>query len=347
MMPFEKIAIQKNEARESHAVMEEWIRELERSSRYEREKKTEIEESIRSPEGEEYTVRSVEDSNDPVVEKIHAFLTDAFGEDEVEPLSWVRHSIEHRLSFYDLVETKTGEVASLGSTQYLELENGDSPSPPESMLYVAFILSKPEFRGKGLATELYRAFYRRALQEAERRGQTLRAVVGEAETGQDRVRAVIGEAVSSVEPFLNRMGRKRIYFEDERGNVREIPYTCPPVDINKDGEALSPPCHEHLMVRLTNNAQELPTKDLIRMVRAIYKEYIASPANYNSAEAFARSENLVMGFLDELEDALRPAKDGKVFLLNAEERRTRQAELTAKGKEFFDLVIPEPEQDTL
>lgn len=330
----QKLPERREVAQKSHRKMEGLIRELAATGKYERSGLSDKKEKIRSPEGEEYSLRLIENPKDPLVKKMHGLMVEEFTEDETETIGWLRHSIKEKLNYYHAIEAANGELAVYSNTQYLELEPvaGKEGEPREAIVPIWHIYTADEFRGKGLATELYQNFYQNALAEAQKRGNVLKAV--------------IGEAVSTVETFLNRMGRKRMYFEDAQGTIHEVPYLCPPIDMStKTGEPLGPAVPEHLMVRMVNGDQEIPIGEVIRMVWAMYEEYTAAADNYDSREAYENARGYNRGLLDNLHKTLEQAKGGGVFLLSHNERETKQKELYKTGKELREVVAEEEDKE--
>ncbi len=312
--------------------MQGLIDELARTSRFERTRDQDGRERVISPERSEYGIRYVTNARDPVVKKIHDTMVKEFGKEESETLTWLRHTIRKDLNRYHVAETPDGAVAAFSNTQYLELESasGRENNPRESIIPIWHIVSDPRYRNQGVASELYQSFYQDALAEAKKRGNA--------------VKGVIGEAVSSVEGFLNRMGRKRMYFEDREGNVREVPYMCPPVDMDDvTGEPREEPVPEHIMVRLVNGEQTMPNEDLLRMVKAMYVEYVGAKDNYDSEEAYQKALGYNMGLLGELADAIGQSKDGAIFFMSREERDAKKEKIARANKEFREVSTEDDE----
>ncbi len=320
------------ELAENHKSMEGMISELEAVSRFEHVKE-EDKEIIRSPESGEFLVRRVDNPNDPMVEKIHQMMVDEFGVEEADPLYWLKESIKQGINNYDIVTTPDGELVSFSNTRYLEIEPTQGEQARESFLYIAYILTDDRFRGKGIATEIYKKFYSGTLKQAKQEGHV--------------VKGVLGEAVETVEPFLNKMGRKRVYFEDQAGNIQEVPYKFPPMDYDsKTGEPLDEGGFEHLMLRLVGDKQEFDSAELLKMVKALYEEeYGASEEDYKNKAAYEKAMGKIMDVYTELEAVLSQAKDGKVFLMSVEERKKKVKELNREGRELKELELGEEDME--
>jgi len=328
----EKSNAGKSSLETSHTQMQSLINELGRTSRFAREQTPDGRERIHSPERGEYGIRYVINAKDPVVKKIHATMVKEFGREESETLTWLRHTIRKDLNRYHVAETPEGKVAAFSNTQYLELESsqGKEDDPKESIVPIWHIVSDPALRNQGVASELYQSFYQDALAEAKKRGNV--------------VKGIIGEAVSSVEKFLNRMGRKRMYFEDQGGNIHEVPYMCPPVDMDDaTGEPRENPCPEHVMLRLVNGEQKMPKEDLLRMVKAMYVEYVGARENYDTEEAYQKSLGYNMRLLEQMADAMSQSKDGTVFMMSREERDAKRQNLEKRGKKLVEVTTEDDE----
>ena len=303
------------------------IRELANTSRFQRERRPDDREQVSSPERGVYSIRSIEDSKDPAIKKIHAVMVKEFGKEEAEALYWIRDTIKKDINRYHIAETPEGEIVAFSNTQYLELEpaSGREREPRESIVPIWHIVSDRAHRNKGVASELYQNFYQDALVESQKRGNILKGI--------------IGEAVSSVEGFLNRMGRKRMYFEDRAGNVHEIPYLCPPVDTDdRTGEPREDPMPEHVMLRLVNGDQKMPIEDLLRMIKAMYLEYVGASDNYDTKEAYQNALKYNMRMLMNLAETLQQSKDGSVFLMSRDQREAKRRELERGKKKLIEVV---------
>ncbi len=334
--------------------MPQWIEAYENKSGYTREEMTDGREKITSPEGEVFFVRTLEKPKDPAIKEIHDLMIEEFGEGEAEDLEWIRTSIKEKLNDYHVIESSDGKLIGFTNSQYLELEpkprkeyphtsaseylemepklGNEQEGAKESFVFLCYVVTAEEARGKGIGTELYRKFYEDSLKKASANGH--------------EIKGVIDEAVSSVEVFTNKMGRDRMYFEDRSGNIIEVPYMCPPV--NMDSETGKPPegeqgeaYPEHLMIGLTNGAKELNAEDVLRMVKRIYMEYVADEENYNSKEAFQTAWDHDMVILKELEKSLLKAKDGRIFLMSADEREVKKTELASQGKKLIEVETEE------
>jgi predicted N-acetyltransferase YhbS len=316
----EKKEVKEMSPEESYSRMDDLIEELQNSSKFkERKVLDDGREVIRSPEAGEFFIRRVQDTNDPAVQKIHEFLVKEFSKEEADTLETVKAAVEQEVQVYRIAENAEGRIVALGNMQYLELE-----SSQEAMLFAAYVVTDADYRKAGLGSELYPGFYNFAKEKAKKDGVC--------------IKGIIGEAVDTVESFLNRMGRKRIYFEDENGNIREVPYVQAPLDWDKKtGEPKTKAVAEHLMIRLLDGRQEMQISEIMPMVKAIYEEnYTFAEEYFKTKKAYQACEDTVMSHLSELENVLQKAKDGKLFLMDKAEREKKQKEIETQGKQIFE-----------
>ncbi|OGZ96515.1 MAG: hypothetical protein A3J10_03340 [Candidatus Sungbacteria bacterium RIFCSPLOWO2_02_FULL_54_10] len=306
---------------ESASRVESKAEELQAASVFHRSRERGIE-TIISPEKDSFTIRKLTKPYEKAAKRTHEFMVEQFGKEESETLNWFRHTIKEGINDYHAMEQE-GEVVAFSNTRCLELEPQEG-RPQETILTIWHIAANEELRQKGLGRELCQSFYRDAAEKARTNNQTLLGVVG--------------EVVETAEPFFNRIGKKRTYYEDAEGNVREVPYQCPPVDMDsKTGEPLEAPVPEHMMVWLADNRQEIPAEDLLRMVEAIYfREYLGATDDYESPEAYARARQSNADLLGGIRSALAEAKDGKVFFMSRQEREARREMLRKQGKDVYD-----------
>ena len=315
---------------ESYDKVDGLIEELREKSKFpEREKLDDGREVIRSPEAGEFYIRRIQDPEDPAVEKIYDLLVKEFSEDEADTIETIKAAVKSDIQDYRVAEDADGRVVAVSNMEYLKLEESQ-----DVMIFVAYIVTNHDYRQKGVGSELYPSFYNLAKEKAKEDGS--------------RIKGVIGEAGGKVESFLNRMGRKRIYFEDEEGNIHEVPYMQAPLDWNKKtGKPETESIPEHLMIRLLDGRQEMQASEIIPMVQAAYEENCIFPEEYFKTEkAYQKCEDTVMNYLRELEEALQKAKDGKLFFMDKTEREERAKELQSQGKQMFEWGKKSEQEET-
>ena len=109
------------------------------------------------------------------------------------------------------------------------------------------------------------------------------------------------------------------------------------------GEPREEPVPEHIMVRLVNGEQTMPNEDLLRMVKAMYVEYVGAKDNYDSEEAYQKALGYNMGLLGELADAIGQSKDGAIFFMSREERDAKKEKIARANKEFREVSTEDDE----
>ena len=306
-------------AQESYERIDGLIAELRATSKFKREKLDDGREAIRSPEAGEFFIRRVQDPKEPAVKEIHKLLVKEFSKEEADTPETIRGAVESDIQAYHVVEDAKGRIVALSNTEYLRLE-----SSQDAIVFISYIVTDSDHRRLGVGSELYPGFYDFAKEKAKE--------------DQAGIKGVIGEAVGPVESFLNRMGRKRMYFEDEQGNICEVPYMQAPLDWDeKTGKSRQKATPEHLMIRLLDGRQEMQVSELILMVKAIYEEnYLFSEDYFQTEKAYQACEDTVTGHLKDLEQALRKAKNGRIFLMDKTVRNEKQKELAAQGRKIFE-----------
>lgn len=322
-MKNECIPVQEQESTKP-APIDKLIEELETRSRYVHETLDDKQERITSPE-EKFLISNIADANDPRLEKLYDLLVGEFGEGETESLEWMRHAIEEDINHYHVVQNETDNIVSVAITQYLTTPSSIGARGEDALIYISYIFTKPELRGKQLAAELYRSFYKSYADRAIK--------------NEDRITAVIGETETRVETFLNRMGRQRVYFEDASGNVCEVPYTFPSVEIDlKTGEPIFPPTPEHFMIRMLDGRREIPARELLPMMRRIMIEYVGVEGDYASPQAYQVAMAYIDNLFSNIEQALSGAKNGMAFLMSKTERETKRQKLEIEGKQLIEII---------
>src|SRR4029450_10134394 len=118
-------------------------------------------ELIYSPEGEVFTLRLIEDPDDPIIEQMYTLIRTELAEDEVDTLAWVKYAIKETNNKYHIIQTSEDRIISASSTQSLVLKpyKDKQSQPRECILVVWCIVTEPVFRNKGLASALYWRFY--------------------------------------------------------------------------------------------------------------------------------------------------------------------------------------------
>lgn len=263
---------------------------------------------LTSEEGERFILRRARDCQNPIVEKICVLISRSFSEEEREPMETILTDIENYSVAYYIVEDEKKQVVALSKARYIEL------SDKEGMLFVVYIVVAPAFRKQGFAIELYKKMYRFAFGNARLRRQSLKGI--------------IGETVEAVELFLNALGRKRVYYEDTDGNIREVAYVLPPLDWDREtGKPNRGDSSEHLMVRLLDGRQSFSVNELLAMVDGIYSGYLFNKKRFSSSEAFERHRQTIVTYRFRLRHGLQAAKYGRIFLMDADERARKKIEL--------------------
>lgn len=265
-----------------------------------------------SPSGERFFVRRITDPQDWALVQAHDLIRQNFSLEETDPFEVFSAGASDEGNGYFVVQNEKRGVLSLANVRYFPMRQRDGGSIGQGVLFVAYIVTRQDARELGFAGELYQTFYQWARDYAHVAGHNFWGV--------------IGETVEEVERFLNKMGRKRVYFEDAAGNVHEVPYQLPPLNWDpKTGTPTSNFRTEHLMVWCTDEKQRFPVAELLDVVEALYEEtYPPGREFFESDEAHQAARRVVQGIFAKLEEALaRDAQGGEVFLMSKSERAER------------------------
>lgn len=308
-MNFEKNEILKESG------MENLIQELEAKTKYERMKQPDGKEIIKSPEGEEYSVRLLTDENDPVVEKLHEYMLTTFGEEETIPLSWLRKTISGNKDQNFVVEDSEGKIAAYMQSEYLAI--GDN----ETMIFSCYTEVNKNFAKKALGPELRLSAYKTYDEMAKNNNQ--------------KILGIVTEAMPQASGFASRLGYKRAYYEDTEGNLKQVPYFCPPIDYSSEtGERMEEPVPENLTMRLADGSNTINVAKLLKIVEAIYDKYVDTPDNYHTREAYETAYKDAMGILEDLRKEINQTRDGRIYLMTPAEHKER-----IQKEESFDQIL--------
>lgn len=289
---------------------------------------TKIIEEIKPSKNKEIYIERITDPNEAI--NINSFLAKTFSKDEIDMLETTKKHIELNQANYNIARNKKGEIIAVSSSSLIDYikpegDNFNTIEPRQSTIFISYILTDPKYRQNGLSSSLYQNTYIEAISDARK--------------NQSIIKGIIGESVETAENYLNKMNRKRIYFNDKDGNIQEVKYLCPPLhydDQKKNTKSNITP--EHLMYRALDNQQEFTTTELLSIVKGIYKEmYVLKTLQNEKTKKY--NVKLVLKIYHQLEKELQQAQNGKVFLMSATERAEKKVELESKGKKLIDFVL--------
>lgn len=344
---------EKSPAEQSQENMRKIIDGLAEKSRYQRQEVSPSQEKIVSPEGEKFSVERIKDPKSKDVQKLFKFLK-RFDPEECDSPKIIKDAIANPTDAYAyyIIKNEKGEVIAHTQGSYLEMEpSGEKEESDQAILFMGYTITDEDYGRRGLAMESNRGVFKYAAEKAEQNEQELKAIVV--------------EAVEASEVLANRLGMERIYFEDNEGNIHEVPYICPPLLWDeKTGRPLDPETEEigekdikdysvpeHLMIRMIDGRKEMDAEELMAILDPVYSDnytlYRDEGDTNVTDEALEYSKNAVEKFKEELKAALTGAKDGKIFMMDAKERKTRKEELEANGKVFDELVKEEKDEELL
>lgn len=295
----------------SNQKLEKLIEGLQAASLYQRQKISKYHSLLSSLQGnnEHYSIHLLTSHDDRLVHAACDFLAEHFGYgmDDLDRITdeWI---FDPSIA-YHAVCNQNGNVIAAGNSSILPLESYHHPTN-QTILVIWYIAVDPAYRGKKLSHEMYQSMYQFALDQAPVNNSELKAMVGE----------VSGKNLPTLERLLHKpeIGRKRVFYEDAAGAIREIPYISPPLQWNAEtGEPEEEAQQNHLMLRLLNGQEEMPVNDLREMVKAIYKDsYMPRREDFTNSWAYDAACIAVFIYMDNIifSSDLREAKNGVVFL---------------------------------
>lgn len=282
--------------------------------------------AFETKEGEKFFAEILLNPEDPRVERVHEMLERQFGKEEVDPIEVMKQAMTGRMEtgeecprYLIHVAENKGEIVGLRTGAVVETVDAKGKVSKKSSIQLgAYSVTSPEARGKGIWKELFRA-----QREAARKDAASRDL---------EIKGFMTEAHSDIEPVLNSEGVKRAYIRMKDGFFRELPYEQPPLDWNTEtgkpakGAGVVP---EHLMLKLTSEANKLSSRELMEMVRGMYYYN-----NYREEEYFIsdKAYGVHTEFVEGIEQKLADFIGRKtVYLLSASERET----MMHKGVKFI------------
>ncbi len=300
------------------------VERFEANSRFTRERQDDGSVQIESPEGEKFRLDRLTDPKDPRVKASHKLLQNEFGKSEVDSLRTIQTAIEGKVVGDEdeadiplLVQTvevdKDGQREVVGTTHGAVLENLDQnfeSAGSKGFLLTAYLAIEKGQHGKGLGRELMRKGLEDAMAHAQERGIQLDGIVAEMDDPE-------------TEAFWNKLGMKRLFYENDKGQLVEVPYfqsVLADAWDKKTGQAK--PENERTSMRLVladlNERSEIGTEEIMAKVRAImnYDSY-QTEGYFKNPKAYEKHKAILDRDLEELSAALTQAKNGSVKLYTA------------------------------
>lgn len=314
--------------------------EEERSrSKYQYEILPDGRERIFSLERGDFFIDCIRDPNNPKIDAIKKFMME-FDPKESDP-DMIAFNVSDQNYGYYLLEDKDGKPIGYSQSVLINFLSPDQieEQPKKAIIFNGHIFIKKEERRKGLAYEMM---------------QTTLREFGEGAKAQDRILVgVAGECLATSEKFWNSLGSKRLFFEDKEGNFNEIAYLQPPLEwhdkekgIPLDPETGEPSTiencsvYEHMMVRMFDDRQEIEVEDIMKIVRTIYEDSYEGK-EYDGGREWPAIQAELEKIQNILENQLRQSINGRLRMLNFEERQQLEEELKQKGKKINHLLTEE------
>jgi hypothetical protein len=254
--------------------------------------------------------------------EVRDFLVSNFPPDEVEEPAYLEYVLKRNPQMYQIVRDSEGRIAGLLSSELMREDESDK----NASMFVWYVLNDKKQKNKGLGRELYIGAYENAQKEAQSEGLELKSV--------------IGETVPEVEGYLNKMGRKRLFYRDQEDNLCEVPYLQPPV---AEGEPAPEAGETQLMLKMIDGRQSVGSRELLQILKPIYTQQYSGIGFAIEVEGVSRdsaqrwASRVVMPYLDQLSRHLQEAKDGQIQLLDADRLEELKLQVASEGKKFFNI----------
>ena len=309
----------------NEAYVENFIRKIEeKNSKIDSREESDDKTIIKTKEGEKFTIEQLTHLNKEGIAKSHGLLEQNLPPSEVDSKATIEAALqekvvgdeegdfpEPKLSVHNV--EKNGEVAATTHssvlTSFNESANGDFEPTDKKFIIGHYLVARENDQRKGVGLEMVR----RTIKDAHQ---------------QDKgVNSIIYETDKEYEEFFNKAGIKRLYIETEDGTLKEVPYYQSILADGWNKETGKPKKGQqrealHLMMGLLDReTNEMTTEELMQKIRAIidYNSY-QTEGYFKDKKAHVQHEKLVNKELENLEEFLEQAKNGKIKLMSAEER---------------------------
>lgn len=267
-----------------------------------------------------FTVSSIENGEHPDVEAVQNLLVKIFGEEEVDPIEYLKSGIEGKTPSGEedetayrvhIVKDEEGNIVSMVSGGLMDLRG---VGEYKSMYMVAYAVTDPDSREKGLAREAYISAIIDAARSAAAEGKELAMVAGECTYTSER--------------FWNKVGLKRGYISKvgNENEYRELEYVQPAIEFNKKTGAVKKGAGEvpeHLMI--DTFGQQHPTKEVFMSAIDAFNRwcYNWAPDEFSSKKAYDAHASYIQGIKDAFESQFE--EGGKIILLDGDSREKRRS----------------------
>lgn len=284
---------------------------------------------IRNREGVEFSISTVENGSDPVLNEVQALFERTFGEDEVDPIETMKFAVDgvtksgEEDTPYRVVpiHNEKHELVGTFAGAPLEMLDEDGNETGHSVYFVGYAVTDPSVRQAGLAREAYIS----ALMDA----------VTQADKQEQKLSFSIGECTATSEHYWNSVGWKRVYVKNPTTEEHvEVPYIQPALNFNREtGAPTMSEVPEHLMIDSFSGSPS--KKDIASAYMALIEYNAFLPREeFDNDAAFEKKEAYIKSITEAFKDALQ--SEGELVLLDA---RTRE-EMREKGAKILDHDVP-------
>lgn len=273
-----------------------------------------------------YSIQALKNPLSPDLDNVHQLLVETFSAEEVDPIEVFRANIAGKTPWGTespnktgvfVIKNEQGEIVNTAVTTQLELINKEGKPTGKTVLFVYYVVTRKGLRQSGFAREAYVSVLIEASLEAESNGKQLLFMAG--------------DSVPTAEPYLNSIGRKRVYAKrNNQDNIfDELDFVLPALDFDKKtGEVAdnAGEVPEHLMVERLD--KHTPTKDEITQIAiAFYRANRWPKQAFHEDIAYENHERYVISIEQRLYQFLL-SHGQLIFLDKTNREKARRSGLT-------------------
>ncbi len=290
------------------------VEQLRSESRYQRSLEGSPECTIER-EGKKYEVKMLRPEDEATIQEVQRMLEETFGEDETDPIEYLRAGIQGKTPDGEDDETRyriftardeAGKLQSVYAGGLLEMRSPDGKSTGDAMFMGAYGITRPESRQGGLVRELYASSMMMAALDAQAAGK--------------KFSTIAGECTYTSEKAWNAVGRRRAYVQTGENQYSELQYIQPALEFNKKtglpkkGQS---EVAEHIMVQFLDSQSS--KERISAAVDAMYRWCnLWSADSFASKKAHAAHTEYIAGIKRRFDEFM--SSNGDLKFLTAAER---------------------------
>lgn len=263
---------------------------------------------------EKLFIKTVKTGNEEPVDRMLDLIESTFTQDQISNRDIFKKKIDGKTPlgedrpkykcFY--VENETGKIVATRIAEQIPLKDLSGSITNKNIFYGIYIVVKPQYKGTGIARELYVSALIDALIDAYRENKS--------------IDLIIAECTQYSENLMNAVGLKRIYFNNNTG-LTEFQYKQPAIEFDVGtGEKISGEPAAHLMV--CQLGEEALTKEKTKQVIiSLYDQFRQTWPNeiFESKKAIQNHNEYHLSLRKMVIEEID--KNGELMLLDMKERK--------------------------